>query len=356
MFGFSVITPVLDNNRDNRSIHDIFFRVLFRFLTLFCLSTPCSSMHLSYSFAFFVHGDSTVCASMDIREHPPVRPITMENLTEAQAASQQNADTKPKQVILAPYGLAATLTGQSFRNIDPQTEKVLNDWSAFYPLHSKDTSSSMPPIVEVMSGNEEEFSCQVRSFSNFLCLTGGIKMRYPTKYVLVTDLDDFKSNSNNNNLTNGIHSGSSSKNCKENTLNHQQNCGSSSNNCTNPISSSNNSCNPNKNKSILTSPVSTSSPSTTTTTTTSSSSSTSLISDNPTNDLGNPLSMHIPLKNVTVLPERVWQDCVASEASVKLQQLQLQQQDNNENASGAANKLIWEITNPLQKMTCHCLK
>lgn len=175
-------------------------------------------------------------------------------------------------------------------------------------------------------------------------LTGGIKMRYPTKYVLVTDLDDFKSNSSNN-LTNGIHSGSSNKNCKENTLNHQQNSGSSSNNCTNPI----NSCNPDKNKSI-------SSPSTTNPTTTTSSSvplqSTALISDI---DLGNPLNMHIPLKNVTVLPERVWQDCVSSEANVKLQQLQLQQ-DNNENASGAANKLIWEITNPLQKMTCHCLK
>lgn len=112
-------------------------------------------MHLSYSFAFFVHGDSTVCASMDIREHPAVRPITMDYLTEAQT-TQQNAEIKPKQVILAPYGLAATLTGQSFRNIDPQTQKVLDDWSAFYPLYSKETSSSMPPIVEVMSGNKKD--------------------------------------------------------------------------------------------------------------------------------------------------------------------------------------------------------
>ncbi|XP_063699092.1 mediator of RNA polymerase II transcription subunit 13 isoform X2 [Culicoides brevitarsis] len=291
-----------------------------------------SSMHLSYSFAFFVHGDSTVCASMDIREHPPVRPITMEHLTEAQAASQQNADVKPRQVILAPYGLAATLTGQSFRNIDPQTEKVLNDWSAFYPLHNKDSGSNMPPIVEVMSG--------------------GIKMRYPTKYVLVTDLDDFKSNISSNNLTNGIHHNGSSSNssklsCKENTLNHQQNNNNlSSSNCTNT--------NLKQNKSTC--PVSASPTAATSCVVTSK----SLISDNPTNDLGNPLSMHIPLKNVTVLPERVWQDCITSEATVKLQQLQLQQQQshegNNENASGAANKLIWEITNPLQKMTCHCLK
>lgn len=170
-------------------------------------------------------------------------------------------------------------------------------------------------------------------------------MRYPTKYVLVTDLDDFKSN-NNNNLSSGIHA-TSSKNCKENTLS-QQNSGNGSVNCTNPINSNNSPSNNNKNKSL--SPVSTASPTTTT-----NSSTIALISDAPTNDLGNPLSMHLPLKNVTVLPERVWQDCVSSEANVKVQQLQ-QQQDNNENASGAANKLIWEITNPLQKMTCHCLK
>lgn len=32
-----------------------------------------SCWHLSFSFAFFVHGESTVCASVDVRQHPPVR-------------------------------------------------------------------------------------------------------------------------------------------------------------------------------------------------------------------------------------------------------------------------------------------
>uniref|UniRef100_A0A336LMU5 Mediator of RNA polymerase II transcription subunit 13 n=1 Tax=Culicoides sonorensis TaxID=179676 RepID=A0A336LMU5_CULSO len=294
-----------------------------------------SFMHLSYSFAFFVHGDSTVCASMDIREHPPVRPISLEHLTEAQTAAQQNSDVKPRQVILAPYGLTATLTGQTFRNIDPQTEKVLNDWSAFYPLHNKDTNYNMPPIVEVMSG--------------------GIKMRYPTKYVLVTDLEGFKSNKINscNNLTS---SSNSKNNCKENTLNHQQQ--NISSNCTdNSMNSSN------KHKLNLSNPATRSSPLSSNNNSkmdckinTIKSQASNLIINNATNDLGNPLSMHIPLKNVTVLPERVWQDCVSSEATVKLQQLH-QHQDNNENVSGAANKqFIWEITNPLQKMTCHCSK
>lgn len=107
-------------------------------------------MHPSLSFAFFVHGDSTVCASMDIREHPPVRPLTAEYLAEAQAA-QQNNEPNQRPVLLAPYGMSATLTGQTFRNVDSQTQKVLDDWSAFYPLHNKDTNG-IPPIVEVVSG------------------------------------------------------------------------------------------------------------------------------------------------------------------------------------------------------------
>lgn len=104
---------------------------------------------MSFSFAFFVHGDS-VCASMDLREHPPVRVLSAEYLAEA-AAQSQNNDSKPKPVILAPFGLSATLTGQSFRAIDHQTQKVLKDWFAFYPP-SKNENLDLPQIVEVISG------------------------------------------------------------------------------------------------------------------------------------------------------------------------------------------------------------
>lgn len=107
-------------------------------------------MHPSLSFAFFVHGESTVCATLDIREHPPVRPLSAEYLAKAQEASQDN-EAQQKPVLLAPYGMVATLTGQTFRNVDGQTQKILDDWSAFYPLHNKDTNN-LPPIVEVVSG------------------------------------------------------------------------------------------------------------------------------------------------------------------------------------------------------------
>ncbi|XP_017842735.2 LOW QUALITY PROTEIN: mediator of RNA polymerase II transcription subunit 13 [Drosophila busckii] len=167
-----------------------------------------SSQHLSFSFTFFVHGD-TVCASIDLREHPAVRPLTKEYLTEAAAAfaaasgsqaaaaarsqdqnngtatlpassplvepgSEKAATSTPAQarkVMLAPFGIAAVLTGNSYKANDPIAEKILHDWESFFPLCNKD-NTDVPPVVEVVSG--------------------GHKMYHPTNYVLVTDLDDME--------------------------------------------------------------------------------------------------------------------------------------------------------------------
>ncbi|XP_013106769.2 mediator of RNA polymerase II transcription subunit 13 [Stomoxys calcitrans] len=196
-----------------------------------------SSQHLSFSFTFFVHGD-TVCASIDLREHPAVRPLTKEHLAEAAAAfaaaasnanspeqtspnspngggegvkenaaagttiaannakcnsltnnningsgngnTNNNANTsgnsngghlKPRKVILAPFGMAATLTGNSYKENDPMAEKILEDWVSFFPLCNKE-NNDVPPVVEVIAG--------------------GHKMYHPSIYVLVTDLDDME--------------------------------------------------------------------------------------------------------------------------------------------------------------------
>lgn len=175
------------------------------FMWMCCLD---SSQHLSFSFTFFVHGD-TVCASIDLREHPAVRPLTKEHLTEAAAAfaaananaSNANEQTvpnqpsaeyiggdgglnmnyaaatascggggvadkmdirgigghnmlhsRPRKVILAPFGMAATLTGNSYKANDPMAEKILEDWASFFPLCTKD-NNDVPPVVEVISGN-----------------------------------------------------------------------------------------------------------------------------------------------------------------------------------------------------------
>ena len=40
----------------------------------------CCSSRLSISFAFFLHGESTVCASIDVRQHPPLHCIRQSHL------------------------------------------------------------------------------------------------------------------------------------------------------------------------------------------------------------------------------------------------------------------------------------
>ena len=42
-------------------------------------------MQLSLSFAYFVHGESTVCMSVDVRQHPSIRRITKHHLASCQS-------------------------------------------------------------------------------------------------------------------------------------------------------------------------------------------------------------------------------------------------------------------------------
>lgn len=71
-------------------------------------------------------------------------------------------------VILAPYGLDGTLTGQCLKPSEATT-RLLDDWSQFYPL-DKTNSLTDSNVVEV--------------------IVNGVKMPYPSCYVLVTDMDD----------------------------------------------------------------------------------------------------------------------------------------------------------------------
>jgi len=59
-------------------------------------------------------------------------------------------------VILAPYGLNGTLTGNAYRETDQSAHKILEDWGRFYPVDStdhKDGDINKPPaLVEVVVG------------------------------------------------------------------------------------------------------------------------------------------------------------------------------------------------------------
>lgn len=86
------------------------------------------SEHLSCAFNFFVHGDSNVCTSVEIAQHQPLQRLSEEHLSLAQQSSS------PLQVILSPYGLNGTLTGQAFKMSDHPTQKLIEEWRQFYPI------------------------------------------------------------------------------------------------------------------------------------------------------------------------------------------------------------------------------
>ncbi len=127
--------------------------------------------HLSFSFQYFVHGESHVCASVDVRQHPAIRRLAPHHL------SSSRGEANPVHVILAPYGLAATLTGVTYKTSDANVGKLLQDWDRFYPLDrnryfcqdSYGDIVTMAPAVEV--------------------IVAGVKLIYPTCYVLVADID-----------------------------------------------------------------------------------------------------------------------------------------------------------------------
>lgn len=53
-------------------------------------------------------------------------------------------------MILSPFGLNGTLTGQSFKLSDPPTQKLIEEWNQFYPISpsakDKDNEEKMEDV------------------------------------------------------------------------------------------------------------------------------------------------------------------------------------------------------------------
>ncbi|KAK7490637.1 hypothetical protein BaRGS_00018054 [Batillaria attramentaria] len=129
------------------------------------------SCHLSFCFHFFLHGESQVCASIEVKQHPPVWRLTNQHLNLVQDNQAHF------QVILAPYGLNGTLTGQTYRDMDPPNRRLFQEWNQYYPFDNDETKeydpNRMPNLVEV--------------------LVAGVRMRYPSAYILICDSEENQS-------------------------------------------------------------------------------------------------------------------------------------------------------------------
>ncbi|CAH8515869.1 unnamed protein product [Schistosoma guineensis] len=167
------------------------------------------NVQYSVSFSFFLHGESTVCASLDIRQHAAVQRVGVEHIQSC-ITSQS---TIP--VILAPYGISAELTGFGFEKKDRDLMVESEAWSTFYPLRpSHECDPSMSGVTGLpffaMATPTHQNPRQQNRFSNDKkrtveeinrrCLdtppkfveviVDGFRMRYPMCFVLITSVND----------------------------------------------------------------------------------------------------------------------------------------------------------------------
>ncbi|CAG0914144.1 unnamed protein product [Notodromas monacha] len=89
-----------------------------------------TGFHLPIAFSFFVHGESTVCASLDVRRHPPVFWLNRRHLETAGCSSNG------VPVILAPFGLAGTLENAILPEEERDSQKLWDEWNRYYPLEA----------------------------------------------------------------------------------------------------------------------------------------------------------------------------------------------------------------------------
>ena len=150
----------------------------------FTTSLDGTKSSLSFAFSFFVHGDSTVCAAVDVRQHPTVHPLTRFDLATFQAGGIVI-------VALAPYGLNGILNGVSYKDCDngAATTTFIQQWSRFHPL-----PKTMARLVP--SNKSSSSSAMSTSSSNFH------KNQPPTPNQFNQNTDAQNSRSYLSNLTN----------------------------------------------------------------------------------------------------------------------------------------------------------
>ncbi|VDM19923.1 unnamed protein product [Hydatigera taeniaeformis] len=168
----------------------------------------------SINFSFFLHGESTVCASLDIRRFPKFKSLTPRVLSLCEKSAGRF------NVVLAPYGITAQLVvpPQAYTN-DIFVDKELEFWKRFFPIRSPGDSctllnSSAHPnsfYLDFLTPNksspaqqqqqQQQQQCSrsdassKRSSANYTeqlpdfvnVLIGGFRMRYPTCFVLLAE-------------------------------------------------------------------------------------------------------------------------------------------------------------------------
>ena len=95
-------------------------------------------------------------------------------------------------MILAPYGLSAVLTGQTYKESDPTVQRFLSEWKQIYPitqLSSKENLHGLTQSLTHQFTNDNSSDLLNTSNSVVEVAIAGFKMKYPSCFVYLTDLD-----------------------------------------------------------------------------------------------------------------------------------------------------------------------
>lgn len=144
---------------------------------------------VSIAFSFFLHGDSQVMCAVETAQHDQLVAVSDDLITilsqggggggYIEKLKSQNV-TFPIQVVLAPYGLRGALTGESWGPYHEISKILIDEWSMFYNVqfgNSNYTSSGASPLNDLPAIME--------------VIVGGVRMKYPTKLILIEKtLDD----------------------------------------------------------------------------------------------------------------------------------------------------------------------
>jgi len=153
-----------------------------------CSSSDNNSEQLSFKFEFFLHGEHTICTTLEVARHMKLFRLSY-NLFNKIVNSQLLH--YPFEVLLAPSGLKAQLTGLTCKQHEETSVKVIEEFSKFYPMHHHDESSdprnfnyneTLSPVVQV--------------------LCAGRMMNYPSYLIMITEDVINKLNSSNKNDNN----------------------------------------------------------------------------------------------------------------------------------------------------------
>ena len=94
-------------------------------------------------------------------------------------------------VILAPYGLAGVLTGQSYRVTDHVTRKLMDEWRQYYPVDCGSPNANQQQRGPGPGGGNGSVEPPGGEIDDMVeVIIGNVRTKYPSCYVLVCDADN----------------------------------------------------------------------------------------------------------------------------------------------------------------------